>query len=99
MENPNSKETIRVIIRIRPNLYNEICNKIEYPNETSLIVTNNEDKSFQCTYDVILPPNTSQQQTYDTVKDGIESFFHGINCTILAYGQTGKILYHSLIYL
>ena len=45
---------------------------------------------WSSTYDIILPPESSQSQVFNFVQSSIDSVSKGFNCTILAYGQTGS---------
>ena len=87
-----SLERIKVAIRIRPFLSNEdSSNKIinlipEYEN--SLILYKNSQK-FQGTFNRIFSVDSTQKEVFNFIKPCLFNIKSGINCTILAYGQTG----------
>eukprot|EP00750_Incisomonas_marina_P001524 INCI11303.1.p1 GENE.INCI11303.1~~INCI11303.1.p1 ORF type:complete len:1674 (-),score=298.65 INCI11303.1:483-5504(-) len=46
-------------------------------------------RSVSCTYDCVLGTSSTQQDVYSAVGSPVSSVLKGINCTVLAYGQTG----------
>lgn len=96
-------ESIKVVVRVRPISQteevnpNEINSTINITSPTTLsVVSNDNRKSFQCTYDHVLGPSTSQAQVYDVMKECTFSVLQGVNSTIFAYGQTGSGKTHSM---
>ena len=53
------------------------------------LIHNNATGFVPFCFNEIFEPDSSQDQVFDSVKDMINDAFIGINCTILAYGQTG----------
>ena len=87
-----SLERIKVAIRIRPFLSNEdssnkIINLIP-EDENTLILYKNSQK-FQGTFNRIFSVDSTQKEVFNFIKPCLFNIKSGINCTILAYGQTG----------
>eukprot|EP00798_Chlamydomonas_sp_ICE-L_P026803 gene26803-4397_t len=61
------------------------------------IVVFKRDQEFASQYDSVLPEQTSQEQVYETLKDGIMSAIAGYNNTVFAYGQTGTGKTHTMM--
>lgn len=90
-----SLESIKVLVRVRPLSDKELSennvNVVEIGDEQSLKVTSADGKkSFQCAFDAVVGPSTSQAQVYDIVRGCTKSVLDGFNSTIFAYGQTGS---------
>ncbi|XP_076378598.1 kinesin-like protein 3A [Megalopta genalis] len=94
-----SEDTVRVAVRIRPLVKNEIDKGCQacldvVPGEQQIVVRNT-DKSF--TFNYVFPPDVNQEDFYETaIKGMVENIFKGYNVTILAYGQTGSGKTHSM---
>ncbi|XP_076282466.1 kinesin-like protein 3A isoform X2 [Lasioglossum baleicum] len=88
-----SEDTVRVAVRIRPLIKNEIDKGCQtcltvVPGEQQIIVRNTE-KAF--TFNYVFPGDVNQEDFYETaIKGMVENIFKGYNVTILAYGQTGS---------
>ena len=66
-------------------------NYIRIMDNSSLIVTSSDNKkSFQCSYDSVLGPQSSQRDVYSILEGCTKSVLEGFNSTIFAYGQTGS---------
>jgi len=90
-------ESIEVLVRVRPLTANErdydlgSDSVVDIKSEQSLGVTNSDGRrSFQCTYDAVFGPESTQTDIYECVRGCTESVLDGINSTIFAYGQTGS---------
>lgn len=88
-------ESIKVLVRVRPLNENELLNNsdssVELLGDKSLNVTSADGrKSFNCAYDAVLGPSSSQSDVYDVVRTCTSSVLDGFNSTIFAYGQTGS---------
>lgn len=91
----NRKCNVRVVSRIRPLLLPQEAGSeavVNVIDNCVLQVDNSVGAARYFEMDTVLPINCSQQEVY--VKSGAkqavcESIFQGLNCTILAYGQTG----------
>ncbi|XP_046878815.1 kinesin-like protein KIF21A isoform X3 [Hypomesus transpacificus] len=92
MTSGQDESTVRVALRIRPQLAKEkiegchICTYV-MPGEPQVIL--GKDKSF--TYDYVFDMDSQQNSIYaDCTEKLIEGCFEGYNATIFAYGQTGS---------
>ena len=98
-------ESIRVLVRVRPFLDNDLDNEnaehemyleqresaVTIKSDTMMEVESLNAKSkFVCSFDSVVPPQASQQDVYNTVKLCTSSVINGFNSTIFAYGQTGS---------
>lgn len=95
--NVNLPESIEVLVRVRPLTSNErdydlgVDSVVDIKSDTSLGVTNSDGRrSFQCAYDAVFGPESTQTDIYECVRGCTESVLDGINSTIFAYGQTGS---------
>ena len=85
-------ERIKVAIRIRPFLSNEDSSNGTIkliPEDEYAIVLYKEPKIFQGTFNHIFSTTSTQKDVFNFIKPCLLSIQKGINCTILAYGQTG----------
>jgi kinesin family protein 5 len=90
-------ERLKVAIRIRPFLKEEVKNRKKRKHYLAVgedqkhlyVMANNEDKEFQ--FDSILDMNADQLSTYETFGEPIlTDILNGYNSTLIAYGQTGS---------
>ncbi|XP_078664559.1 kinesin-like protein KIF21A isoform X3 [Branchiostoma floridae x Branchiostoma belcheri] len=83
--------SVRVALRIRPQLANEkidMCRTCTHVPPGEAMVTLGNDKSF--TYDYVFDTDSHQDRIYEAcIQPLIEGCFEGYNATVLAYGQTG----------
>jgi hypothetical protein len=94
----DSSENIKVLVRVRPLVPSEGDDQLSVTihDPSSLSVTNADNtKSFQCSYDAVLGPSSSQLDVYQTIRECTISVLDGVNATVFAYGQTnsGKVSY------
>eukprot|EP00944_MAST-04C_sp_MAST-4C-sp1_P006210 g6210.t1 len=91
-----SSEAIQVYVRVRPPLQREI---IESNGVTNLAVSflakdeirvKSRTRDSRCKFDHVFPPQTTQQNIYDMIKDCAQNCIDGFNSTCFAYGQTGS---------
>lgn len=91
-------DTVRVALRIRPLVENEIekgCQMCLDAISGEQVRICNTDKAF--TYNYVFPPHIGQEDFYNTaIKRLVDNIFQGYNVTILAYGQTGSGKTHSM---
>ncbi len=90
-----SAESIKVLVRVRPLSDKESVDNNDsvvdiYDQQTLLVTSADKKKSFQCSFDSVLGPSTSQAEVYETVRGCTRSVLDGFNSTIFAYGQTGS---------
>ncbi|XP_034541491.1 kinesin-like protein KIF21A isoform X4 [Notolabrus celidotus] len=92
MTTGQDESTVRVALRIRPQLAREkiegchICTYV-MPGEPQVIL--GKDKSF--TYDYMFDMDSQQDSIYTSCTEKlIEGCFEGYNATVFAYGQTGS---------
>ncbi|XP_042609513.1 kinesin-like protein KIF21A isoform X4 [Cyprinus carpio] len=92
MSSGQDESTVRVALRIRPQLAKEkiegchICTFVT-PGEPQVVL--GKDKAF--TYDYVFDMDSTQDTIYANCTEKlIEGCFEGYNATIFAYGQTGS---------
>ena len=87
-----STERIKVAIRIRPFLPNEISSNKAInliPEDENTLILYKDSQKFQGTFNQIFSDDSTQKEVFNFIKPCIYNIKAGINCTILAYGQTG----------
>lgn len=62
----------------------------------SFSLSSNSSSNRMFEFDYVLPSTSSQADTYDHVKDIVETCLQGYNGTIIAYGQTGSGKTHTV---
>ncbi|KAM3869764.1 kinesin-like protein KIF21A [Diretmus argenteus] len=92
MTSGQDESTVRVALRIRPQLAREkiegchICTYV-MPGEPQVIL--GKDKAF--TYDYVFDMDSQQEAIYANCTEKlVEGCFEGYNATVFAYGQTGS---------
>ncbi|XP_078585880.1 kinesin-like protein KIF21A [Branchiostoma floridae x Branchiostoma japonicum] len=92
--------SVRVALRIRPQLANEkidMCRTCTHVPPGESMVTLGKDKSF--TYDYVFDTNSQQERIYEScIQPLIEGCFEGYNATVLAYGQNTHPTPHRAIH-
>ena len=94
MENSNSKDNVRVVLRVRPLNEEELSGFtkkwVGVMNSRSISIDSKPDpKTF--IYDHIVDENESQESVFENVaKPIVDYWLEGYNGTIFAYGQTGS---------
>lgn len=88
-------ESIKVLVRVRPLSQSELADHNEsvvdiIDNQSLKVTSADGKKSFSCSYDSVLGPNSTQVEVYDVVRSCTQSVIDGFNSTIFAYGQTGS---------
>lgn len=97
-------ESIRVLVRVRPSTdmdgngsFTSSSDSIQIVDQTTLGASNRDgSKTFQCSFDSVLPPTSTQEEVYTQVAECTESVLDGFNSTIFAYGQTGSGKTHTM---
>jgi len=92
-----SEESIRVIIRIRPEL-NDTPEENDPQNncldvhiDRNMIIVNRPKKGpYEFVFSQVLNTDASQYDLYSCCEGALRSVLDGINCCIMAYGQTGS---------
>ena len=87
-----SSERIKVAIRIRPFLPNEDSSNKAInliPEDENTIILYKESQFFQGTFNQIFSYNSTQKEVFGFIKPCLLNIQKGINCAIMAYGQTG----------
>lgn len=92
-----SVESIKVLVRVRPMSESEYLQGegdlgvVDIQSNTNLALSNADGRrQFQCTFDAVLGPESTQSDVYATVQGCTKSVIDGFNSTIFAYGQTGS---------
>lgn len=99
----NHPNYINVLVRVRPLFDNfnsldlgaETVVDIQSPQSLS-VATSDGKRTFQCSFDSVLGPFSTQSDLYNTVQSCTQSVLEGFNATIFAYGQTGSGKTHSM---
>ena len=87
-----STEAIQVFVRVRPPLQREI---LENNGETALAVSflakdeirvKSKTRDARCKFDHVFPPQTTQENVYNKIKDCAQNCIDGFNSTCFAYG-------------
>ena len=96
-----SPESVKCIVRVRPPLIEHLNSglgeSIQVIDNFSLSAANSDgSKVFQCSFDAILGPNSTQEDVYTQVSSCTESVLDGFNATVFAYGQTGSGKTHTV---
>jgi hypothetical protein len=93
----NSSTCVRVAVRVRPLSTREqielckVCTHVT-PGEPQVTLGSKDDKSF--TYDYVFDMHEAQNAIFaNSVRTLLDGCLDGFNATVLAYGQTGKILF------
>ncbi|XP_071853680.1 kinesin-like protein KIF21A isoform X3 [Apostichopus japonicus] len=88
----NEDTSVRVAVRIRPQLAREkidMCRTCTTVAAETKQISLGSDRMF--TYDFVFDMDSQQNEIYDTiVRSLIEGCFDGYNATVFAYGQTGS---------
>ena len=96
----NGKESIRVLVRVRPLLAQDeedvkaaredgTEDPVDFPSEGQVKVMGKR-KSITCGYDRVFTGDTKQVDVFNHVRSSVDAVVSGINSTIFAYGQTGS---------
>lgn len=97
--NPENKENIKVIVRIRPKIEREFdqgTSNIKVDGNS--IITNSKNETKQYTFDYIATEESNQYEIFDQCARGIaDSTLQGYNGTIFVYGQTGAGKTYTLL--
>ncbi|CAG9859329.1 unnamed protein product [Phyllotreta striolata] len=93
--------SIRVAVRVRPLLENEISKGskevVEVVDANKQVVIRSVDRDAAYTFDHVFNSKTEETHVYkSSVKSLVENLFKGFNVTILAYGQTGSGKTHTM---
>lgn len=92
-EGQNGRESIKVLVRIRPLLPQETGPAaVEVGHEGNVIRVNGSTphRQLQCSYDAVIGPEVSQKGVFSHVRECTSAVLEGENSTIFAYGQTGS---------
>ena len=96
-------ESIKVLVRVRPLTDEQEENErgsegvVDILGDSKLSISNAEgNRTFQCSFDHVLSPDTDQERVYGMVQACTGSVLDGFNSTIFAYGQTGSGKTHTM---
>ena len=94
----DSKENIKVIVRIRPKIEREFDQGSYIKVDGNSIITNVKNETKQYTYDYIATEDSSQSEIFEQCARNIaDSTLQGYNGTIFVYGQTGAGKTYTII--
>lgn len=87
-----SRENIKILVRIRPQLPKEMGSLVVVSQEGNTIIVSGATahKQLRCCYHTVIGPEVSQDGMFLHVKECISTVLGGENSTIFAYGQTGS---------
>eukprot|EP01132_Coremiostelium_polycephalum_P002820 gene2820-3505_t len=83
---------IRVMARPlndREKALKENQNVFDFPNETQVVISHT-GKNEPFTFDRIFPPDSTQEEVFETIESTVTDVLSGFNATIFTYGQTGS---------
>lgn len=86
------RESIKVLVRIRPLLAHESGPAAVQVGEENMIRVNGATalQQLQCRYDAVIGSDVSQEGMFSHVRECTSAVLRGENSTIFAYGQTGS---------
>ncbi|GAX84369.1 hypothetical protein CEUSTIGMA_g11791.t1 [Chlamydomonas eustigma] len=89
---------VKIIVRVRPPLPRELAfdTAVEVLSNQELIAYKPEQE-FASVYDTVLGEDSTQDDVYKVVKDGVLASLSGYNNTVMAYGQTGTGKTHTMM--
>ncbi|KAH9250838.1 hypothetical protein BASA81_011348 [Batrachochytrium salamandrivorans] len=96
---PSGKQTVKVVIRVRPSLPHEKDSEAcitTSSSEICIINPRNTSEQLKYTFDRVFGASDSQESVFAEVEPVIMGVFSGINTTIFAYGQTGSGKTHTI---
>lgn len=91
-----SEESLRVILRVRPQLGDvpatpELVNALSVDTDAGRIsVSRNRKSSSEFSFYGIVDASEGQEKLYNYCSDIVNDAVSGVNCSVMAYGQTGK---------
>lgn len=92
-EGQNGRESIKVLVRIRPLLAQEtgpVAVEVDHEGNVIRVNGNTPHRQLQCSYDAVIGPEVSQKGVFSHVRECTSAVLEGENSTIFAYGQTGS---------
>lgn len=92
-EGQNGRESIKVLVRIRPLLAQEtgpVAVEVGHEGNVIRVNGNTPHRQLQCSYDAVIGPEVSQKGVFSHVRECTSAVLEGENSTIFAYGQTGS---------
>ena len=96
--NAVQEEAFKVMVRVRPPLGEELNLPLAVDaSDGRNVKLQTEKHEVSCTYDVLLGPESTQEDVYSNISPLIGSLTSGINCTVFAYGQTGSGKTHTML--
>lgn len=86
------RESIKVLVRIRPLLAHEVGPAAVEAGEDNMICVNGAAAvhQLQCRFDAVIGSDVSQEGMFSHVRECTSAVLRGENSTIFAYGQTGS---------
>ncbi|CAM9561877.1 unnamed protein product, partial [Scytosiphon promiscuus] len=84
------RESIKVLVRIRPLLAHEIGPAVVQEGEENMIRVTGALQQLHCRYDAVIGADVSQEGMFSHVRECTSAVLRGENSTIFAYGQTGS---------
>ena len=67
-------------------------------DENTISVHRGRKGQSEFSFSKVLDVNSKQETLYELCKDSINDVMNGINCSIVAYGQTGRIITLLLLF-
>lgn len=88
----NGRESIKVVVRIRPLLPHETGLAAVLAGEDNVVRVNGAtaNRQLRCRYDAAIGPEVSQEGMFSHVRECTSAVLEGENSTVFAYGQTGS---------
>lgn len=89
MSQRNDSEGLKVFIRVRPPIYQEVnlTNAVSVGGSSAVSV-NSEKHDVSCSYDHVFNEISSQRDVFEKIEPLLVGVLSGVNACIFAYGQT-----------
>jgi kinesin family protein C2/C3 len=94
----SKKESIKVFVRVRPPIMDEISeNAAVHVSNRNNITLYSEKHNFSCGFDCVFDETSSQAEIFQEVKPLLKDALRGENMCIFAYGQTNSGKSYTMI--
>lgn len=86
-------ESIRVFVRVRPPISSELAKEAVVVEGGNRVLLKYDRYDLSCEYDKVFDKTAKQDSVFGHVAPVLMDVLVGVNCSILAYGQTsaGKV--------
>jgi hypothetical protein len=94
----SSPEVIKVFVRVRPPLSNEVQygTAVEVASDGSILVKSDKH-DIKCSYNHVFADTSEQNEVFASIQPLLDDVLSGVNGCIFAYGQTGAGKTHTML--